>query len=175
MVRELPPTDPDGVGVLLVGVIEAPPDRVWAVMADCEEQDEFIPRVGYAAVRDREGDSHTCDLVIDMPLPMSDLRTATRHHVRRLPDGGYQRRWDLLPGDWDYLRNSGSWTVHPYQDGRSLLVGRMDLLPKSMLPAWLLQAAQVRQAPETFAAIRKRVLELPFPPAATLRDPTRRP
>jgi len=161
VIRDLQPRDADGIGVLLMGVVDATPDQVWAVMADCEEQDEFIPRVLYAAVRDREGESHTCDLVIDLPLPLSDLRTATRHHVRRLPDGGHQRRWYLLPGDWDYQRNSGSWTVHPYQDGRrSLLVGRMDLLPKSMLPVWLLHAGQVRQAPETFAAIRARVREV---------------
>jgi hypothetical protein len=161
LVRDLPPTDADGIGMLLMGVVDAPPDQVWAVMADCEDQDEFIPRISHAAVRDRDGDSHTCDLVVELPLPLGDLRTGTRHHVRRLPDGGHQRRWDLLPGDWDYLRNSGSWTVHPYQDGsRSLLVARMDLLPKSVLPIWILRTAQVRQVPETFTAIRARVREL---------------
>ncbi len=161
VVRDLSPTEADGIGVLLMGLVDATPDQVWAVMADCEQQDEFIPRIRYAAVRDRDGDSHTCDLVVDLPAPLGDLRTATRHHVRRLPDGGHQRRWDLLPGDWDYLHNSGSWTVHPYQDARrSLLVGRMDLLPKSVLPVWILRGAQARQAPETFAAIRARVREL---------------
>ena len=161
VVRDLPPTEPDGVGLLMAGVVDAMPDQVWAVMSDCDRQDEFIPRVLYAAVRDRDGDSHTCDLVIDLPFPMSDLRTATRHHARRLPDGGYQRRWELLPGDWDYQRNSGSWTVHPYQDGhRSLLVGRMDMLPKSAVPVWLLHAGQVRQAPDTFTAIRARVRQV---------------
>src|SRR5262245_29051681 len=161
VIRDLPPTEPDGLGILLAGLVEAPPDQVWAVMADCEKQEEFIPRVLYAAVLDREGDSHTCELVIGLPIPLADLRSRTRHHVRRLPDGGYQRSWDLLPGDWDYRRNSGSWTVHPYQDGRrSLLVGRMDVQPKSVMPVWLLHSAQVRQAPETFAAIRDRVRQL---------------
>jgi hypothetical protein len=161
LVVDLPPTEPDGIGMLLAGVVDAPPDRVWAVMADCEEQDEFIPRIRYAAVRDRDGNSHTCDLVVDLPFPLSDLRTASRHHVRRLPDGGHQRRWELLPGDWDYRRNSGSWTVHPYQGGRrSLLIGRMDLLPKSVIPFWILHEAQVRQAPETFTAIRARVRQV---------------
>jgi hypothetical protein len=159
--RDLPPTDPDGIGMLLMGVVDATPAQVWAVMSDCKGQDEFIPRVRYAAVRDRDGDSHTCELVVELPFPMGELRTQTRHHVRRLPDGGYQRRWDLLPGDWDYLRNSGSWTVHPYRDGRrSLLVGRMDLVPKSVIPVWLLHAGQVRQAPETFAGIRARVRQI---------------
>jgi hypothetical protein len=161
VVRDLPPTEPDGMAMQLAGIVDAPPSQVWAVMADCEKQDEFLPRVSYAAVLDRDGDSHTCDLVIDLPLPLSDLHAQTRHHVRRLPDGGYQRRWELLPGDWGYRRNSGSWTVHPYRDGRrSLLIGRMDLQAKSVMPVWLLHSAQVRQAPETFAAIRDRVRQL---------------
>jgi hypothetical protein len=161
VVRDLPPTEPEGIGMLLMGVVDAPPNQVWAVMADCEEQDEFIPRIRHASVRDRDGDSHTCDLVVDVPFPLGDLRTATRHRVRRLPDGGHQRRWDLLPGDWDYVRNSGSWTVHPHDSGRrSLLIGRMDLLPKSVVPFWILHAAQVNQAPQTFGAIRARVRDL---------------
>jgi hypothetical protein len=160
VIRDLPPSDADGIGVLFMGLVDATPDQVWAVMADCEEQDEFIPRIRHAAVRDRGRDSHTCDLVVDLPAPLGELRTATRHHVRRLPDGGHQRRWELLPGDWDYFRNSGSWTVHPYQDARrSLLVVRMDLLPKSVFPAWIQRAAHDRQAPETFDAIRARVRE----------------
>jgi hypothetical protein len=158
LVRDLPPSDAGGIGVILIGLIEAPPAQVWSVMADCEDQDEFLPRISHAAVRDRDGDSHTCDLVVDLPFPLQDARTATRHHVRRLEDGGYQRRWDLLPGDWSYHRNRGSWTVHPYADeGRSLLVSRMDMLPKSVIPTWILRAAYAEQAPATFEAIRARV------------------
>ncbi len=158
VVRDLRPSDGEGIGVLVMGVIEASPDRVWAVMSDCGEQDQFLPRVTYSAVRDRDGDEHTCELVVDLPFPMAPARTATRHYVRRLPDGGYQRRWELLPGDWSYRRDSGSWSVHPYADGRrSLLVDRLDLLVKSAVPAWIVRAAQTEQAPATFAAIRKRV------------------
>ena len=161
VILDLPPTEADGIAMLLAGLVDAPPDQVWAVMSDCDKQDEFIPRISYAAVRDRDGDSHTCDLVVDLPFPMGELRTATRNHVRRLPDGGHQRRWELLPGDWDYTHNSGSWTVHPYQGGRrSLLIGRMDLVPKSVLPIWILHEGQVRQAPETFGAIRARVRQV---------------
>lgn len=160
VVRDLAPSDGQGIGVLVMGLMKAPPDQVWTVMSDCEAQDEFLPRIVYAAVRDRYGNDHTCVLVVDLPFPMEDLRAATRHHVRRLPDGGYQRYWELLPGDWGYHRNSGSWTVHPSADGRrSLLVNRLDLLPKSSVPEWILRAAHVRQAPETFDAIRARVRE----------------
>lgn len=158
LVRDLPPSEARGIGVVVMGLVEAPPDEVWKVMADCEDQDEFLPRISYAAVRDRQGDDHTCELVVDLPFPMDDARTVTRHHVRRLPDGGYQRWWKLLPGEQAYLRDNGSWTVHPYADGsRSLLVNRLDLLPKSGIPEWILSAAHARQAPATFEAIRARV------------------
>jgi hypothetical protein len=158
--RDLPPSDPAGIGVLVIGLVDATPAQVWSVMSDCEEQDEFLPRITHAAVRDRDADSHTCDLVVDLPLPLGELRSATRHRVRRLPDGGHQRSWDLLPGDWGYLRNSGSWSVYAYAAGRrSLLVNCLDLLPKSAVPVWILRAAQTRQAPATFDAIRARVRE----------------
>jgi hypothetical protein len=160
VVRELP-SEGDGIGVLMLGVVGAPPEQVWDVMADCDRQDEFLPRVLWSQVRDRAGDSHVCELVFDLPFPLDDPRTASIHRVRRLPDGGYQRWWRLLPGEWDYERNRGSWSVHPLDGGeRSLLVSRMDLLPKSSFPAWMLRAAQSRQAPATFDAIRRRVRAL---------------
>lgn len=160
IVRDLPPSGDEGIGVLVVGRVEAKPDDVWAVMADCDEQDEFVPRVVEASVHDRDRDAHTCQLTIDLPFPLDDAQTKTRHQVRRLPDGGMQRYWHLLPGDWGYERNSGSWTVHPEADGRrSLLVNRMDMLPKSAIPTWILQAATSRQAPDTFEAIRSRVAQ----------------
>src|SRR5262249_27419377 len=153
-----PPSDGAGIGVLVMGLVEAPPDRVWKVMADCEEQDEFMPRILHSAVKDRDGDSHTCELVVDLPFPLEDARTETRQHVRRLPDGGYQRSWELLPGDWSYRRDRGSWSVHPYAAGNSsLLVQRLDLLLKAAVPEWILRAAHTRQAPATFEAIRARV------------------
>ena len=159
LVRDLPPGGSEGIGILVMGLIEAPPEAVWSIMSDCEKQDEFMPRILYSAVRDRDGDSHTCELVVDLPFPLEDARTQTRHHVRRMPDGGYQRYWELLPGDWSYRRASGSWTVHPYAPGRSLLVNRMDLLLKASVPEWILRAAHARQGPETFEAIRVRVRE----------------
>jgi len=159
LVRPLPPSAGEGIGTLALGVIDAPPERVWAVMADCAEQDQFLPRVTYSAVRDRDGDAHTCELVVALPFPLAAARTETRQHVRRLPDGGYQRWWELLPGDWGYRRDTGSWSIHPFTGGRSLLVSRLDLLVKGAVPAWLVRAAQSDQAPATFAAIRKRVAE----------------
>ena len=159
VVRDLPARHEDGIRVLVASVVPHAPEVVWPVMADCEEQDEYLPRISHASVRDREGDAHTCDLVIDLPFPVDDTRAATRHRVRRLPDGGYQRVWHLLPGDWSYHRHDGSWTVHPWGDGQSLLVNRMDLHPKTMIPLWVIRAAQKQQAPESFEAIRQRVDE----------------
>ena len=158
VIRDLPASDPGGIGLLVMGLVDATPDRVWKVMSDCEKQHEFMPRVSHSAVRDRDGDKHTCELAIDMPYPLDPVRVETRQIVRGLPDGGHQRRWELAPGDWSYLRDDGSWSVHPYATGqRSLLVNRMDVLLKSALPVWILRAAQTREAPAVYEAIRLRV------------------
>ena len=164
VVREMQASDSDGIGMLVMAVVDAPPERVWQVMADCDAYEEFVPRVSHARVRDRDGAFHTCELVVDLPMPLGDQITETRQQTRRLPDGAYQRLWTLLPGDWSYHRNDGSWTAHPHGEGaQSLLVNRMDARPKSSVPLWILRAAQVRQAPETFLAIRKRVVETADP------------
>jgi hypothetical protein len=160
LVRDLAPEQGDGIGLLSLGLVDATPERVFGVLSSCEDQDEYMPRVLFSAVRDRVGDSHTCELVVDLPRPFDDIHTVTRHRVRRLPDGGYQRYWKLVPGPWSYLRDTGSWSVHPYAGGmRSLLINRVDLLLKSQLPDWLVRAAQTRQAPASFEAIRARVRE----------------
>jgi hypothetical protein len=160
VLRELAPSDAAGVASLVMAVVDASPAQVWRVMADCDEQDEYMPRIASAAVRDRAGDDHTCDLVIDLPFPADDARSTTRQHVRRLPDGGYQRLWQLAPGPSSYERYSGSWSVHPFAPGeRALLVNRMDVVPKSLLPRWLLSAVYRREAPAGFEAIRVRVRE----------------
>jgi hypothetical protein len=160
VLRYLAPSDAAGLASLVMAVIDATPAQVWAVMADCDEQDEYMPRIASAAVRDRAGDDHTCDLVIDLPFPADDARSTTRQHVRRLPDGGYQRRWELAPGPSSYERYGGSWSVHPVAQGqRSLLVNRVDLVPKSSLPLWMLRAVYRQEAPAGFEAIRVRVRE----------------
>ncbi len=164
VIRRLEPSDGRGIGLLAMGLVDAPPDAVWAVMRSCDDQDEYMPRVAYAAERDRDGAACTCDLVFDMPYPIDDWRSETRQRERRLPDGGWQRSWHLASRDGSYERNHGSWSVRPYAPGggdatRTLLVTRMDLLPKAPLPAWILRAAQTRQAPATFDAIRARVRE----------------
>ena len=158
VIRDLAPSDPEGIGLVIMGLVDATPDRLWSVMADCAKQEEFLPRVSHSTVRDRDGDRHICGLVVELPFPFEAARSETRQLVRRLPDGGYQRLWELAPGDWSYRRDSGSWSIHPYSGGqRSLLVNRMDLLFKSTLPGWVLRAAQTHEAPAMFEAIRLRV------------------
>jgi len=174
VVRNLAPSDGGGIAVVVMGLVDAAPEQVWAVMADCGHQAEFLPRVRHAAVFDRDGDEHTCELVVSLPFPLEDSHTRTRNHVRRLPDGGYQRYWELLPGKWSYLRDNGSWTVHPYAEGRrSLLIHRLELLPRSAIPEWIVRAAQVRQAPAAFDAIRARVREGADRAASQAPAPTR--
>ena len=160
LLRDLTPSVADGVASLVMAVIDATPAQVWQLMEDCDEQDEYMPRIASAAVRDRAGDEHTCDLVIDLPFPADDARSTTRQHVRRLPDGGYQRHWQLAQDSPSYERYSGSWSVHPFAPGgRALLVNRMDVVPKSALPRWLLRTVYRQEAPAGFEAIRVRVRE----------------
>ncbi len=144
------------------GLVDAPPARVWAVVRDCEHLDEYMPRMARAVEFDRHEGSYVCETEIELPFPLSNRVNAARSVLEELPGGVFRRHWSLVAGDWDYLRNDGSWTVQPWdQSGRrTLLEYWLDAWLKSSVPDFIVEAARKVQAPAAYEAIRRRVRSL---------------
>lgn len=157
------PTDGKGFAYRSLGVVDAPPVRVWPVVSDCGRFDEFMPRMvrsdQFDEQLDKQGASYVCEIEIELPFPLSNRINAARSFLEELPGGIFRRYWSLVPGDWDWHRNDGSWTLWPWDEprGRTLLEYKMDVWLKTRLPNFVLEAAQSIQAPATFDAIRARV------------------
>ncbi|MAE93115.1 MAG: hypothetical protein CL910_00500 [Deltaproteobacteria bacterium] len=159
IVLEASPTNGEGFAYRSFGVVDAPSARVWPVVSDCGDLDEFMPRMIRADQFDEQGTSYVCETEIELPFPLSNRTNAARSFLEELPGGIFRRQWSLVPGDWDWHRNDGSWTVWPWGEAldRTLLEYKMDAWLKTRLPDFVLDAAQSIQAPAAFDAIRARV------------------
>jgi len=161
IVQPLEPTDGVGVATRGIALVPAPPERVWRVVRDCGEQAQFMPRVKESAQLERDDGSSVCRTVMDVPFPFPDLFVELLSVEQTLPDGGFRRHWTLLNGDFE--RNQGAWTVLPWGEDaqQALLVYESDAKPKTIVPDFILRAAQRETLPGGMRAMRLRVEERP--------------
>jgi ribosome-associated toxin RatA of RatAB toxin-antitoxin module len=158
IVREIKPTDNKGVGAESMALVDAPPSEVWPVLRDCEHFQDFMPKTKKSAIVVENGD-RICHIELKLPFPLTDLWSETKSVIREEPAGHYLRSWTLVRGT--YHRNSGSWHVLPWGDGKkTLVVYTLDTDPKMIVPDALIRSAQTGSLPDVFHAIRKRVTSL---------------
>ena len=157
VVQEMKPTGGDGVAAWAAGVVNAPMDKVWPVIRDCEHFAKFMPRTKESKLLGKSGDTMDCKTVISMPFPLSNLWAHVRSTTTEHPGGGFTRAWTLLKGN--YKRNNGSWTALPWRDdpNRTLIVYRIDVDPDMFVPDAIIRSAQTGSLPKVFTAVRKRV------------------
>jgi ribosome-associated toxin RatA of RatAB toxin-antitoxin module len=142
-----------------VGVIDAPPEKVFRVVADVERYKEFMYRMVQSRIEGRSGSVYHFYYKIDMPWPLSDYWCVTRNvhqldRARRI----YARRWTLDSGT--FHRNEGSWSVQPWGKARSLLLYSVVLLPKTAAPTALVNYGTRVALPRSVRQFRERVEKL---------------
>ena len=133
--------------------LKAPPEKVWAIVGDCANYKNTMPRVADSKLLRKEGDDvFICRVSADMPFPFSDLTSTTRAtHTRK--DGSYLRSWTFIEGD--YKANTGSWALHPREGGRkTLAVYSLHVEPNIPIPSGILSAAQSRTLPTMMNRLR---------------------
>lgn len=136
------------------GVIEAPVERVWAIIEDCGNYDLTMLRVSRSAELSRQGELVVCEVEIDMPFPLSNLVGVTQA-THRVGPPEWSRSWSLLRGDYEV--NDGSWTLTQF-DGdpmRTLAVYRVHVEPKTHVPSAFLGMAQKKAIPRLFEKLRE--------------------
>jgi ribosome-associated toxin RatA of RatAB toxin-antitoxin module len=157
--EEREPTNGKGIAFRSMRILRYAAEVVWPVVRDCDHFEEFLPHVVRSERRDTGGTT-TCTVVTDLPFPLGEITSEVSVTFDTLEGGGHRRSWTLLRGD--YVRNNGSWTVVPWdgETGSSLAINEMDVEPESMLPTFLVRAAQYRELPRSWAAIEARVRAL---------------
>jgi ribosome-associated toxin RatA of RatAB toxin-antitoxin module len=125
---------------------------VWAIVSDCSRYKERLPRIASAKLLKKEGNTHTCEVKVSMPFPVSDL-TAITEATHEESEKGMARRWKLVRGD--YKVNEGSWEVKPLENGtQSLVIYSVHAEPNTAVPAWIREQAQKKALPELIERLR---------------------
>lgn len=159
VVHETTPTGNKGIGMVSMGVIDAPSTEVWPVLRDCQYFSLFMPRAKVSTAIEENG-VPLCHVELDMPFPLTNLWADTSSVQREEPQGHYFREWTLVRGT--YHRNGGSWSVIPWgpDKAKTLVIYVIDADPKMLVPDVFIRAGQAGTLPEVFVAIRGRITTL---------------
>lgn len=144
--------------IIAYGVINAPPQAVWSVVVDCGRYSKTMDNVKSSkrVSGSLTGGQMRCELVADLPWPLSDLRSVVDVSFGKLKGGGFKRTWKLVEGD--YKRNEGSWTLTPLDGGaHTLLRYELHVEPKTSVPEWLKRKAAKAKVPGMFKRLRAEV------------------
>lgn len=140
--------------ITVVGVVNAAPERIWAIVSDCNTYKQNLPRIDSARLLRREGSNYYCEVTVDLPFPMSNLTAQTRAtHTVGPPE--WKREWTLLSGD--YQRNDGAWILRPFQgdSSRTLVTYIVHAEPNNRVPNAVRRRAQESSMPGVIERLRE--------------------
>jgi hypothetical protein len=139
-----------------VGVIDGPPARVFAALADFAHWSEFMPFMRRSDARREPDGSFLCNQ--SLALPGGERHYQARAVARAEGSGGaaaWRIAWSYVPGSGNIAAQRGSWTLVPY-GGRTLAVLRLDSDPGG-ISAWLTGRATAKSIPWIFNGLRQHV------------------
>lgn len=150
----------DAPRAIVTGVVNAPPEKVWKVLKDCNGYKKTFGRLTESRLIKQSGNKFTCKVVVDMPFPLGDLSGVTRATHKVDPGKEWSRTWTLVKGD--YTRNDGSWTVRPFGENgtRSWVQYQVHAEPKIPIPGWIRNEAQKSTLPDMIKNLRKAVRKM---------------
>lgn len=143
---------------IAVGVIEAPPAKVWALIEDCSKYAKTMVRIEKAELLERDGGTMVCRVTADLPFPLPNLTGETRAVHTVEPGVRYERRWTLVKGD--YRANTGAWVITPWKGDPKRTHARYELHvdPKIHVPDSFITSGQKKSLPDLFAKLREQTV-----------------
>ena len=144
---------------LVVAVVDAAPEVVWRLVSDCAKYKKTMNRIASSKLLSQTGDEHICEVEIEMPFPLSNLKGTTRakHQVSAQR---WERSWSLIKGDYKF--NNGSWVLEPFEGSsqRTLVTYRVHAEPTTSVPDWVRERAQKKSLPEMIERLRQEAKKL---------------
>lgn len=145
--------------VVVKGVINAPPAKVWQLVSDCTKYHKTMTRIKASKLVKKTGDTYICDVTVELPFPLSNLRATTNaKHVSGPPV--WSRTWTLIEGD--YEKNEGSWKLEEFagDPNRTFATYTVYAIPNTAVPGWMRKKAQESSMPDVIKRLRAEVKKL---------------
>lgn len=150
--------------MIVTGVVNAPPAKVFEIMTDCDKFPARLPRVDEAKTLKKSKTSHECEVTIGLPFPLSNL-TAVTVDKRKFGPDVWSRTWTLKKGveQDSYHQNDGGVILKPFNGdaNRTLFHYYVHAVPKSAVPGFLRTPAQKKSLPGLVERVRDEVKKLP--------------
>ena len=137
-------------------VIDAPPQKMFALIDQCNDYIKIMPRMTYSKELKRQGNRVTCKVKIKLPYFLGTLESVTQGiHTVGPPSWG--RAWTLVSGN--YKRNVGRWHLTAYQGNpaKTLVQYVLHGVPDLSIPDVLLRKANGAAIPGMLRQFRKRL------------------
>jgi ribosome-associated toxin RatA of RatAB toxin-antitoxin module len=136
-------------------LLDAPAERIWEVMVDCDGAPEFVPGLRECRVVE-QGDGWE---VLQHRVRISSLLPQVTYRFRAT----YRRpeRIDFVRVSGDLDAMEGSWTLLPVDEGRTVVRYSVYLDPGFLAPQWLVRQALRHDLPELLRTLRRRVASSP--------------
>jgi uncharacterized protein YndB with AHSA1/START domain len=143
-----------------IGVIDAPPERVFKVVTDNENFEQFMPYVKQSEVDRIAAGSIINYQYLDFPLPIGDryyklhiLRAVENTHRGRV----FRSTWTYVKGSGNIKDTHGSCTLEEYDQGKTLVTYICCTDPGGYLPNWAVNMATKISLPNFIHRVRERV------------------
>lgn len=152
--KKIPGSDiPQVIGMM---VVDAPPQPIWRLLDRCGDYKRTMQRVKSSKELWRKGNKVRCELVVDMPAPMDDLRSVTDATHTVTKGEKWVRSWELVEGD--YTVNNGSWTLVHFDEKRTrtLVIYKLRVVPNTSVPDMVKRLAQKKALPKALEHLRSR-------------------
>lgn len=154
-----------------MGVIDAPPAKVYATIGDYENFKEFMPYVAKTAVDLRSAEKNTVSYWLEFPLGVGN-----RNYQLDLVDKVQTvDNVKVFTSEWTYtgkgniVGTTGSWEIAPWGDGtKSIARYTVFTDPGGSFPTWMKNKAAGVALPKVVQAVRDRVKS----PKAKAVDPS---
>lgn len=151
----------------MISDIDAPPERVLAVLDDIERYPSFMPPTSGAKLISRDRDKDLAYYYMEISPPVIAKRDyCIRVGMERFPDGRLRSYWSAdnsgcpseKRGIVRVTSNDGEWMLQPIDGGRRThIVYRCHIEVGGSVPAWMINRVSATELPNVFAAVRRAV------------------
>jgi polyketide cyclase/dehydrase/lipid transport protein len=146
-----------------VGVIDAPPSRVYAALADFAHYREWVPFVKVSDAAPQADGSVLSFQSLVLPFPLGKRYYKIHAHSEApsaaeagTPAAVWRVWWTYVPKSGNVVDHYGWWVLQPFAGGRTLGTGLLYTDPGGG-PAWALHRGTAETIPYIFSGLRQQI------------------